>query len=182
VPYSAHRTRRRFASRFAWAAVALCALLTGPAPAQVGLAPCGGALGKPTRYELSGGTPNTFFLMLTSVQRGFLPLSLVDPGDTRSLRVGLESLGLNVVGALDAGGNATFSLPIPNLAPLKGLALLHQVLTFPGKGRTFDGVTDVSVLLLDQAGAFQAQTAAMRETRAFHTILSLGDGRHLAPG
>lgn len=161
---------------------ALFVVTSAPATGQLRIDPCGGAVGTNVRYDIGGGKAGAPFLFLTSTQRGFLPLSLIDPRDTRALGVGIELLGLLFVGQLDASGEATFSLPLPNDTGLVGRALLHQALTVPGQTSLFDAVSEVVVVPFERGGAFRQSATEAREARAFHTILPVADERYLVVG
>ena len=139
----------------------------------------GGGLGQNMLFEVQGARPSSGVLLLTSSQRASIPLKIVDPKDSRILRVGLELPALNLLGFADASGNFKVTLPIPNQISLKGLGLLTQGLTFPGSGTFFDLVSDVAVTVVDTPKVWNARPTFSAVARAFTTNLPLGDGKHL---
>lgn len=142
----------------------------------------GGSLGSPLSYRLSNAGANKAFIMLFSLQRGSLPLALIDPGDPRFVRVGLELGGINVIGGLDATGTASFTVPLPPDSNLIGLSLLHQALSLPGTTRKIHEVSGVAVAILGSPNTWQQPTPKMVSVRGFHTMLPLEDGYRLLVG
>ncbi|MEZ5989440.1 MAG: kelch repeat-containing protein [Planctomycetota bacterium] len=160
----------------------LLALPLSAASAQDILTTDGGRTGANLAYaihDLSAGRP---FLILTSTQRALIPLSILDGKDTRFLKVGLDIPDLNLVGTADALGKATINLPVPNDTSLHGLGLLVQAFTYPGAGTFFREVSDVSVVAIDQGGAWVAQKGFLQAARAFANTIPLGDGVTLYAG
>lgn len=155
-------------------------LLVPDLSAQLTMQVCTKGIGQPTTYALDGGRRGFPFLFLTSFQRANIPLSPIDPRDTRSLGVGFDLLALLLVGNFDANGRASFALPIPNDTSLIGKALLHQAIGYPGITTTFGDLTDVAVVPLDVRGAWKLDPAKnMFFGRAWTTVLDEGDGKYL---
>jgi len=157
-------------------------LLATPLLAMAGENPLhteGGGVGQNVLFEVRGVRPNSGILLLTSSQRSLIPLSIIDPKDKRTVRVGLELPALNLLGFADKSGNMKVTLPIPNQVSLKGLGLLTQGLTFPGQGTFFDVVTDVAVTVIDSPAVWNPRKTFSAVARAFTTNLPFGDGKHL---
>ncbi len=133
-------------------------------------------------YDIQGARASSGVLILTSTQRSLIPLGLLDPKDSRTVRVGLEIPALNLLGFADKAGRYKVVLPVPNQTRFYGLGLLTQVLTFPGKGTFFDRVSDVAVVVIDKTKVWNARKSFSLQSRAFTTTLPLGDGRHLIVG
>ena len=173
-------------SRLAVPSLLSCALFaTGPLLAMPGENPLhteGGGTGQSMLYEAQGLRAGSGIIILTSTQRALIPLSLVDPKHTGTLRVGLDLPFLNLLGFTDKAGRFSVKLPIPNNPSLKGLGLLSQALTFPGKGTFFDVVSDVAVTVVDTPKVWNARKTFTAKARAFTTTLPLGDGKHLVVG
>ncbi|GEM_PF-1377437 len=152
-------------------------------PGQMRLSIDGGALGKTLRFDLAQKRGFLPFLLLSSGKRARFPLSLIDPRDSRFLEVGLDQPGLWIVGSFSAAGKATILLPVPNTAALAGQGLVHQAISLPGIGRTFDQVSPVGTTMLDLGGAWRLSAKTfLIQKRAWAVEIPIGDGRHLIAG
>ena len=79
-------------------------LATGAQAAGLTLKRVDGALGGPLRYDLAGDPLETYVLMI-SLNAGPIPLSLVNPLDTRVLEVGFELQPAWVIAGLNGAGD-----------------------------------------------------------------------------
>jgi hypothetical protein len=163
--------------------VAAQAPLSAQSYPQLELTPCGGVPGKPIQFEILGGQPGFPVMMLTSTQRAQFPLSVLTPGDPRSLGVGFDLFSLAVIAGFDLQGELRFTWPTPNDPNFAGFTLLHQAFSYPGAGRFVDRLSNVGVVAFELGAAWQQKTnQTMGQPRAFHTALDLGNGRHLVAG
>lgn len=72
-----------------------------------------GTLGSPLALRVAGAPPSAIGAWAVSVTRGPTPLSSFDPGDTRSLQVGLELSGAWTLLLTDGTGAAALNLNLP---------------------------------------------------------------------
>ena len=83
-------------------------------------------LGDLLSLEILGAPGTVPLLLVPSTTAGPTPLSLVNPGDPRSLSVGIDLLNVTSVLISDATGTATFSTPLPNTPTLSGIKFHWQ--------------------------------------------------------
>lgn len=180
---SAFRHRSIFMSALLGASLVAVASDAAHAQQQLGFEVCARGLGQPTSYALENGRRGFPFLFLTSFQRARIPLSAIDPRDSRALGVGLDLLSILLIGNFDASGKASFQLPIPNDTSLAGRGLLHQAIGYPGTTTSFGALSPVAVVPLDARGAWKLDPAKnMFFGRAWGTLIDEGDGRYLVAG
>ncbi|HLU39734.1 MAG TPA: hypothetical protein VK081_10130 [Planctomycetota bacterium] len=126
-----------------------------------------GRLGEPLSLAFSGAPANTTLLFLMSTTAGPLPLSLVSPGDTRSLEVGIDLA--HVWFATPTGsGTGSITLPVPANPELHGLTLRFQTVTLPGTTFLIDKISN------PLAAQFGTPDRATRLAASLTTARSLG--------
>lgn len=159
-------------------------LLLACLPAQgLELSAEGGGLGRPFAYEIRGGQANQAFFFALSTQRATIPLRYLDGQDPRHLRVGLELSPFWIWSRLDAQGSIRLTGTVPTDPTLAGLSLLQQAASYPGAGgRAIDGLSEVVVMPLDQAGVFKQQVARLSVPRQYASQIPLPHGGVLIVG
>ena len=144
--------------------------------------PCGGGLGAPLSFAITGGKASAQVAFITGARRATVPLTWLDPGETRTLGVGLDFPGLLFFLPLDGKGELRFGTTFPNDPGLAGLATLHQVASFPGTGRVLDDISGVAVVPLEFPGIWRQPPNKMTVPRLSATGIDLGDGRYMIVG
>jgi hypothetical protein len=154
---------------------ALLAFAPAPAP-QVDLDWKWGVLGTTwrLRVEWPAPAPQVWFLV-PSFSAGPTPLALFDPGDPRSLEVGLDLLGLTASGVL-VGSDATVDFGLPVVPALLGLALHAQAFTVPGATTLVDELSPPVRVRLSSLGLSQYTLDPVPNPRRHHAALRLADG------
>ncbi len=145
-----------------------------------------GALGGTLTLDWGSATPGGVLLVIPSLQSGPTPLSLVDPGDGRSLQVGLD-LGSSWFLLPLSQATGSIPLPVPNLSTLAGLSLRFQTLTYPGTTRLFGQMSNVVAAQLGAPGTGTPLTPGMSTARALAVAIAdrnddAGGGNFLIAG
>ena len=149
----------------------------------------------PMRLSVVGGSyPGTLSVSLESgpifqvgfiamgIDAGPIPMSVVDPLDSRVLDVGLQQLEL-YFGFFDINGQ--FALPtwtVPNVSAFLDVPLYFQGLSLGGLTTVFDEISSPEVVRFAPSGTFRDRQVYMTDDRAFGTILPRRDGRWMAVG
>ena len=141
----------------------------------------GGVLGASSDYSLFGD-PGEFWILLPSLLPGPTPLSLIDPGDTRSLAVGLDQVSLWTGGFLDGAGAASQSYALPSDPSLQGVSIYAQFVTYPGNPFKVDDISNGTGVVLGASGSATAPIAQPSSAWAGHGTTLLADGRVLRSG
>ena len=154
-------------------------LAAGMLPAQnLKMNTCGGAVGQNLQIDVTNGQANAVLLHVMSLQRALIPLSLIDPSESRSL--GLQP-DLVLINLLDAAGSYSTVFSIPNNPALSG-TLVHQALTLVGLTLAFDEVSEVVTTPYGIGTAFVAEPVTMAFDRTFSTAVPLAGGNVLICG
>lgn len=154
-------------------------------PAQVvPLVARGGSYPGTLQWILGPGQPAKQCTIILSVSPGPTPLAPIDP---RSLSVGLESLGLSVVGFYDpTRGNLhhwpATPLSVPANPAFDGATIFAQGLDFPGRGRTLGAISDPAVSRLGPKGRFRDRGARLKTPRTFGSVFDIGHGQWMVTG
>lgn len=149
---------------------ALAATFALSLPAQAGFdldKTTPGTAGAVFGLAVHGAPANALALMMLSLTGGPLPLALVDPGDPRSLSVGVESTAAWRILLTDANGGATQTLALPNIAAVAGLRLHWQAATLPGSTHLVDRLSNDVVSQFGAAGLSRMLPASLLTARAF---------------
>ncbi len=156
-------------------------LAAPPSRASLKLSKKGSTLGSTLTLSLAGD-PNETFLLLPSLNAGPTRLSLVDPGDPRSLSVSLDLLFLARVGVLGGTGRAIHSLSLPSDPVLQGTLLHWQALTLPGKVHLVDDLSNPALTCLGLPRSFVLLPGKMPFSTTLPGVAVLKDGRILVCG
>lgn len=163
------------------AAVALPAVI----PAQtVELAAVGGSLPGKLQWVLGPGTPAKQCTVIISISPGPTPLAPIDP---RTLMVGIESIGLSVVGFYNPADRNLHRWPnpavsVPANTSFNGQAIYSQGLDFPGPGRLIGAISNLAVTRFGIAGTFQYRGAKLKTARSFGEVAKIGPSRWMSIG
>ncbi len=130
-------------------------------------------------FQLGTGIVGSPCAVLLSISAGPTPLSIVDPNDPRSLRVGTESLGFSLVGVYLPPNNnfVTPAVPTAN-ASFIGRTLYFQGVDFPGSGSPGFLVNNISngVAIRFAAANSFLSAATLTLARSFAEPLENADG------
>lgn len=126
-----------------------------------------GTLGGNLSLSVRNAPANALLLSMLSFSGGPTPLALVDPGDNRSLLLGVELTSGWTFSFTSATGTATIGTPLPNLPPLSGLIVHWQAATLPGSGRLVDQLSNDVIAQLGSPGSSLPAPASMLAARAF---------------
>ena len=132
-------------------------------------------------FDFAGAPAASTLLFMTSSTSGPIPLSIVDPADTRSLSVGLELAPLWFT-ASTGTGSGQVGLPTPNDASLAGLMLNFQGLTVPGTSLVFGALSNRVTQQLGLAGTPVALPRNLVTGRALAQAFRVGRDVMLAGG
>lgn len=132
-------------------------------------------------FDFAGAPAASTLLFMTSSTSGPIPLSIVDPADTRSLTVGLELAPLWFTVSTGTGSGQV-GLPTPNDASLAGLMLNFQGLTVPGTSLVFGALSNRVTQQLGLAGTPAALPRNLVTGRALAQAFRVGRDVMLAGG
>ena len=110
-----------------------------------------GVLGQPLTFAFSGAPAGTALLFMLSSNSGPFPLSIVSPGDTRALEVGIELASVWFPVGTGAGSGSV-AIPTPNNPSLHALTLQFQTLTLPGATFLVDKLSNPVAAQLGETG------------------------------
>jgi len=157
-------------------------LLAGFLPAQFTLSVRDGVLGRSVDLAVTG-PPGTRFLLFTSTRPGPIPLALVDPGDPRSLAVGLDLLCCLMNGFILGSGRVAYGLAVPPDPALLGAALRFQALAYPGvTPRLFGPMSHPRGIHVWSPAAFEPLATSLPYPRIFTQGVVLPGGRLFCAG
>ncbi|MEW6071586.1 MAG: kelch repeat-containing protein [Planctomycetota bacterium] len=157
-------------------------LLATAAGAQTAvLTRSGGVLGTSADFALQGD-PGEIFILIPSLTNGPTPLSLFDPGDSRSLAVGLDQIPLWTIGFLNGAGQAAVSYPLAAEPALHGLPVYAQFVTWPGNPTRVDDISNYTAFPLTMPEASTYTVGEVSKEATGHALTRLADGRVLVSG
>ena len=161
-------------------------LLAAAAAAQVPLHldTVGGSMPGSLALDLAPGAfPYESCFVLTGVDPGPTPLSIIDPLDLRFVQVGTSVIGNSFFGLLGLDGHFRVGpIAVPSLPGLVDLPFFFQGITFPGTSTFVDRISNPTAIWLGMAGTFRDRSVSMFYDRAFATVLPRQDGRWLVVG
>jgi len=157
-------------------------LLAGAAAAQASLSFANGVLGEQVHFNFDGGGAFQVLGIAPSLQDTVTPLSLFDPGDPRSLDVGIDLISIWGLGLLDDQGSGAFAYPLPADASLSGVTLFAQGITAPGATTLVDEVTERVEYTLALKGEAVYTLGPPVRARRHHAATSLFDGSIVLTG
>ncbi len=158
--------------------------LLAVAPAQsLELNVVGGSLpGDITMQASPGIYPFELIMIVPSTTAGPTPIGIFDPGDPRSLSVGLDLLGFAWPVLADLNLVATQQITLTASPALVGQALFFQAVTFQWQPTILDRLSNGAVVRLGSSGEFEDRNVFLGEQRAFATALQRPDGGTLIVG
>lgn len=168
--------------RLALTALSLALSLPAVAQGPLRLSVVGGSY--PGRLDVAVDGGNWFQLAFVAmgIDPGPVPLSVIDPADSRIVDVGVQQLEL-YWGVFDFDGH--FALPgwnVPNVSAFLDVPLFFQALSYGGATTVFDQLSPPEAIRFAPAGAFRDRQVYLAEDRAFGTALALPDGRWMIAG
>ena len=102
-------------------------------------------LGGTLTLQVHNAPANRLFFVMISYGAGPTAIALADPGDPRSVDVGLDLLGNWYVLGTGPAGTATIDTALPNDAVYQGTVLHWQTATFPGTTTFVDQISNAVV-------------------------------------
>ena len=163
--------------------VVLGSLLATASAQSLELEVVGGSLPGDIDMQVSPGLyPFELMMIVPSTTSGPTPIGLFDPGDPRSLSVGLDLLGFAWPVAADLNLVATQQVSLTASPALVGQALYFQAVTFRWQPTILDRLSNADVLRFGNAGQFEDRSVFMFEQRAFATALERPDRKTLVVG
>ena len=133
-----------------------------------------GTIGKPLTLSYSGSPANKNIVLGISSTAGPTPLKMINPGDTRSLKLGLEFATAWFAKA--SSGSGSFSLPVPMKNSIAGKQLHFQSFTLPGNPFIVDKISNDAIVQFGKTSfASPIQTTRLKEARAMaHSFINPG--------
>lgn len=128
------------------------------------------SLGSSLTLAVANAPANALLLSMPSFTAGPTPLSLIDPGDARSLQVGIELASAWSFALTGAGGTATINLSLPNNPALSGLIVHWQTATLPGATHLVDRLSNDVVAQLGSVGQARPLAATLAAARALAVV------------
>lgn len=160
--------------------LALAQPLTAQGPMRLDVV--GGSFPGTLAVTLGPGPIFQFCIIAMGIDAGPLPISVIDPADSRVLDVGVQQLEL-FFGQF--GFDERFSLAgwtVPNVPAFLDVPLFFQALSFGGFATIFDEVSFPEAIRFAPSGAFRDRQVYMTDDRAFGTVIPRNDGRWMVAG
>ncbi|MBZ0152544.1 MAG: hypothetical protein K8J09_13540 [Planctomycetes bacterium] len=127
-------------------------------------------LGATLDLHVSGAPANQLIVFLASSTGGPIPLSVIDPTDTRMLQVGVELLGSMLITVTSPTGEAPYSVPLPLSASLHGVVFHWQSVMLELGAHFFGELGNDVVTQLGLPDTPALATAALASARAFAAV------------
>ncbi len=141
----------------------------------------GGILGSTADFALQGD-PLEIFILMPSLENGPTPLAWFDPGDPRSLDVGIDQIAIWTAGMLNGSGQANVSYNVPADPVLHGLAVYAQFVTWPGATYKVDDISNWVAFPASFAADSAYTVGDVSKQVSGHAQTLLADGRVLISG
>lgn len=127
--------------------------------------------------------PFEFAAIVPSFTPGPTPLSLVDPGDPRSLAVGSELLSAVWFGYMGLNGHLNIGpVAVASVPNFQDLPIFFQGVSIQGWPTIVDRISNPNVIRLGISGAFRDRVVTFQDDRAFATVLPRTDNRWMVAG
>ncbi len=137
----------------------------------------GGSYPGPLQISVASGPIGQFAVVVLSATTGPVPLSLLDPRDTRVLDVGIESIGQAITGQFFVGNRFTPpAIPVPNDPGFLDATIHWQAFSLPGQTLFVDKLSFPRVTRFAPANAFRDRAVNLAIPRAFSTALRFPQG------
>jgi len=101
-----------------------------------------GTLGTTLSMLIKNATPNAGMVGLVSTNPGPTAVSLLDPGDPRSVSIGTDLLSVNFPQILSGTGTGAINLALPSGAGFQGIVFYWQCVTAPGVTTILDDISN----------------------------------------
>ncbi|GAB4143629.1 MAG: hypothetical protein Fur0037_11310 [Planctomycetota bacterium] len=129
-----------------------------------------GTLGASLGLWVRNAPANALLLSMPSFTAGPTPIALVDPGDPRSLSIGLDMTSAWSFRTADASGAAPISLALPANPALSGMILHWQTAALPGIARLVGPIGNDIVASVGAAGAAVPLAGRLTAARALAAV------------
>ncbi|MGE3174874.1 MAG: Kelch repeat-containing protein [Planctomycetota bacterium] len=146
-----------------------------------------GTLGGPLQLVVQNAPASSAMFIMLSSSGGPTPIAVVDPGDPRSVEVGVELINSWFFTVTSTGGTGGLAVTVPNSPPFQGLRLHWQTFTFPGTTTTIGQISNDVVTQFGAAGSSTANAVGLGAARSFavafaNTQLNAGQGDVIVAG
>lgn len=141
-----------------------------------------GTLGTPLRLAVANAPPNRPLLVMMSSSPGPTPLAGIDPGDPRSVDVGVEATPSWFSRFTSPQGDVDVTFLLPNVAAFHGLGLHYQTATLFGPGTLLDRIGNPVFVRFGVQGLPSTAPAVLVGARAFAAGTSIGRDFLIAGG
>jgi hypothetical protein len=174
-----HSPRGLFLCSFLAAAAAIGGLRAQALELDV----AGGSLPGPLDMHLRGGLyPFELVLVVPSASQGPTPCAIFDPGDPRSLDIGLDLVDFAWPGLFDFFGDLHIPTALGAAPALQDLPLYFQAVTFQWQPRLLDRISNPAAIHLGNTNSFRERSVFFFPERAFATVCPRPDRKWLLVG
>ncbi len=165
------------------AAIAMLAAATHAQNPQLALDVNGGTVGGSCQVDVYPGLyPFEPCLLMMGLTSGPTPISIVDPADSRSVRIGLNGATSSFNFFPISGPIVSGPTTIPNIPSLAGSAFFFQAVTFGGSTTLVDRISNPAAMRLGTAGSFINRASDTSDDRAFGQVIPRADRRWMVLG